>query len=151
MQITRRNFLHSIGAAGALAVSGGLVPSAFAQQTSREHLFPIPPEAYADGLFSVSAKQFRALIGQSFSVASEACDSALLVLTEVNTHERLENALQGYYGDSFSLIFEVRGKRSIPQSTYEITGPGISTLSILLVPTSRRLREYEAVINRLTR
>jgi hypothetical protein len=149
MHITRRKFLQAGSAAAAFVVATGLNPVA-AQERS-DILFPIPPEVYSQPLYSMSAKQFRDLIGRNFSVVSGDGRVSRIVLVEVNVLERMANSTRGYYGESFSLIFENRGKDRLSQDVYELEGSDIEPVSVLLVPTGRASRQYELIVNHLTR
>ena len=150
MQITRRNFIQSAGCVTALVVAGNLIPSTFAQRRG-DALYPIPPEVYSEPLFSMTADQFKSLIGRSFTAHAEEQRDVSLVLMEVNPLEYQQNIIRGYYGESFSLIFEAQGKTKLPQGRYEMTTDGLSGFTALIVPTGRRQRQFEIVVNRITR
>lgn len=152
MHVTRRTFLHTaITASMTFAViqnSG----SVFGQKAVDEDLYPLPVETYSHPLYSMTAKQFESLIGQAFSVTSPDGSVRDLVLTEVKLIERLGNTVRGYYGESFSLILESRGGGAVlAQDTYELRGDGLPQFSVLLVPVGREQKEYEVLMNRLTR
>lgn len=150
MQITRRTFIHSATLASAFLISGNGL-QAIAQKSDVPELFPIPAEAYADPLLSMTAKQLDQFIGQHFIVSVSDGRKIELVLTEVNDLTRLENSTRGYYGDCFSMIFEGPGRTRLTQGKYEFAADGLPSFTALVVPTGRRQREYEIVINRLTR
>ena len=151
MQITRRGFIHTLGCAAALFATGGTFGPAFGQRKRRDVLFPIPVEVYSDPLFSMTAKQFDALLGQPFTLTSEDGETIQLTLTEVNTLELLQNSSRGYYGEVFSLIFEGSKRQTLQQGRYEMMVDGLAPFSALVVPTGRAQRQYEVIINRLGR
>ena len=151
MQITRRGFIQTLGSAAALIAAGGTFGAAFGQKKGRDVLFPIPVEAYSDPLFSMTAKQFEALLGQQFTVTLEDGDTIALTLTEVNTLDLIENTSGGYYGEVFSLIFEGSQRKTLSQGRYEMMVDGLAAFSALVVPTGRAQRQYEVIINRLSR
>lgn len=149
MHITRRSFIRTAGAAAAVLVSGG----AFAGhgQDRSTSLFPLPPEIYSDPIFSYTAGQFEALIGTNFTVTLASGRTIVLTLTEVTPLEQQRNTLGGYYGESFSLIFETQQRLKLAQGSYRMTGEGMDLGSVLMVPTGRAQRQYEVVVNRITR
>ena len=152
MKTTRRSFIQTLGSAFALTFAGGaLVSDAFGQKKAAGELFEIPAEAYSNPLYSMTAKQFESYIGHSFTAVSEQGQTVSLVLTEVNRLERQQNTLQGYYGESYSLIFEGPDRVLLSQGSYEMNTDGLSGFSALVVPTGRRLRQYEVIVNRITR
>ena len=152
MQVTRRTFLHrAITATISLAVvnNGG---SVFGQEKIDDVLYPLPVETYSHPLYSMTAKQFESMIGQTFSVTSFDGSVRNLVLSEVKPFERLGNTTNGYYGESFSLVFQNRkGKSRMTQDVYQLTGEGLPEMFVLLVPVGKDQREYEVILNRLTR
>ena len=149
MQISRRNFLQTAGAAVTFAVAGGS-SRMFAQRGSGE-LFPIPPEVYSEAIYSLTAAQAQALIGTSFTLTLAGGRTVRLTLTQVNPLERQANILRGYYGESFSLVFETPQRLQLAQGIYRVTGEGLDLPAVLLVPTDRARRQYEIVVNHLTR
>ena len=149
MQISRRNFLQTAGTALTLVVANGGLP-AFGQQQS-EHLFPLPAEVYAQPIFSLTAKQAEALLGTTFNVTVPGGRSVRLTLTAVNPLERQQNTIQGYYGESFSLVFESQQRLKLNQGIYGVSGGGLDMESVLLVPTGAERRHYEVIVNRVTR
>ena len=152
MHVTRRTFLHSaITASVTIAVIQN-AGSVFGQKAVDENLYPIPVETYSHPLYSMTAKQFESFIGHAFSVTAPDGSVHNLVLTEVKLLERLGNSVRGYYGESFSLMLESRGGgATLSQDTYELRGEGGQQFSVLLVPVGRERKEYEVVMNRLTR
>ena len=151
MQISRRNFVRSIGI-GACAVYLMGNGTVFGQRNKRGGFFPIPPEAYTDAMYSMTAKQLEGYLGQSFVITFENGKSCEAVLTEVNPGEILQNGATGVYGESFSLIFEINNDEvRLTQDVYTVTAPGLQPFSPLIVPTGRRSRQYEVIINHLTR
>ena len=152
MKTTRRSFIQTLGSAFALTFAGGgVVSTAFGQKKPGGELFEIPAEAYSSPLFSMTAKQFESYIGHAFTAVSEQGQTIHLVLTEVNQLERQSNTLRGYYGDSYSLIFEGPERVLLLQGTYEMHADGLAGFAALLVPTGRRQRQYELIVNRITR
>jgi hypothetical protein len=124
----------------------------FGQRSQKGTFFPIPAEAYTDPMYSMTAKQFEDYMGRSFVILFENGKSCEAVLTEVNVSENLQNTSTGVYGESFSLIFEINNDEiSLKQDIYIVSAPGIEPFSPLIVPTGRRSRQYEVVINHLTR
>jgi len=152
MHITRRNFLHSIGAAVTLTAFGGGLKNIFGQKEEGAGTFPIPVETYSQPLYSMTGKQFEQFIGREFSASlPDDGGTVNLILTEVNPIELLPNTTRGFYGESFSLVFENRGKRRLAQDTYDIRTQGLKQFSALLVPTDRLMKRYEMIVNHLTR
>ena len=149
MQITRRNFLQTCGAVAAVGLTCGELRT-FGQSKNNE-LIPIPPEAYSDPFYSLSAKQCELLIGTSFTATSIDGEVFRLVLSEVNPFDVQINNINGYYGESFSLVFEGNERRKLRQGIYEIEGGGFVLSSALIVPTDRLQKRYEVVVNHLTR
>jgi hypothetical protein len=149
MEISRRNFLRTAGSTVAfVAASGGLL--VIGQQRAGS-LFPLPPEVYSDPLFSLTARQVEALLGTTFTATVGGGRSVRLTLTQVNPLERQANTLRGYYGESFSLVFESPERLKLTQGIYQITGGGLDVHSVLMVPTGIERKKYEVVINHLTR
>jgi hypothetical protein len=148
--MNRRNFLHSLTVAFTFAAAGG-VNEVFAQKAGRGLLFPIPAEAYSNPLFSMSARQLEALIGREFTITASDGTSVGLVLKEVNSDERKTNAIRGSYGESFSLVFEGDEKLQLNQDIFDFAVDGMQPFSALVVPTGRRRKQYEIVINHVTR
>jgi hypothetical protein len=99
----------------------------------------------------MTAAQFKSCIGQSFMASSDERRDVALILREVNPLEHQQNVLNGYYGESFSLIFEAQGKTKLPQGRYDMTSSGLPDFTALIVPTGRRQRQFEIVVNRITR
>lgn len=149
MQISRRNFLQTTGAAAAFFVSSGAL-GALGQRKGGD-LFPIPAEAYSEAIFSLTAKQAEAFLGATFTATSAGGRTVRLTLTRVNPIQRESNALRGYYGESFSLIFESQQRLNLSQGIYRLTGGELDLQSVLVVPTGLDRRHYEVVINHLTR
>ena len=151
MQISRRDFVRSVGI-GACAVYLNGNGIAFGQRGPKGTFFPIPAEAYTDPMYSMTAKQFEGHLGRSFVIRFENGNSCEAVLTEVNVAEKLQNSLTGVYGEGFSLIFEIKNDEvRLKQDVYIVSAPGIQTFSPLIVPTGRLSRQYEVIINHLTR
>jgi hypothetical protein len=149
--ISRRNFVRNVAiGAGALYLTGG--QAVFGQRRQKGSFFPIPPEAYTDLMYSMTAKQLEGYLGRSFIIVSESGKSYEAILTEVNLNEDLRNTSTGVYGESFSLIFEINNDEvRLVQDVYTVSTPGIQQFSPLIVPTGRRSRQYEVIINHLTR
>ena len=150
MHTTRRDFLRVAGTAGMLATTGGF-GSLFGQQRKTADLFPLPAEVYSQPLYSMTSKQFEQLIGRTFAALSASGRENRLVLTEVNRLERMQNTVGGYYGECYSLIFETSAKVRVTQDVYEMRADGLESFSALLVPTGRRQRQFEIIVNHLTR
>ena len=152
MHITRRNFLHNIGAAITLTAFGGGLKNIIGQKEETPATFPIPIEIYSQPLYSMTAKQFEQFVGREFSASlPDDGGTVNLILTEVTPIDRLPNTTSGFYGESFSLILENRGKRRLAQGTYDIRTQGLEQFSALLVPTDRLMKRYEIIVNHLTR
>ncbi len=151
MQITRRIFLQNVGAALALATAGAGVTRVIGQKSDSPDLFPLPAEVYSQPLYSMTAKQFEGFVGREFSFLSPEGIEAALVLTEVKLIDRLRNTTRGYYGESYSLIFESSGKKKLEQATYDLRAEGLETFSALMVPTDLSRERYEIIVNHLTR
>lgn len=151
MQITRRSFINSLSAATALTAAFGSLTAVFPQEKSLGELFPLPPEVYSEAIYSMTAKQFKGFIGHSFTVSDRSGRSVKLVLTEVNILERSGNTLRGYYGECYSLIFEGRQRQAFAQDTYTFEADSLGRFDALVVPTGNAQRQYEVIVNRLTR
>lgn len=148
MRITRREFINVACTSAALLLSG--VPS-FGQRASKEKLFPVPPEAYANPLFSLTATKLSKFIGRTFTVTREGIPPTALVLLKVDELERSENTLRGFYGDCFSLIFEGNEGNQLAQESYLLETDGLTPFSALLVPIGPEHTKYELIVNRITR
>lgn len=144
MKITRRNFVQSIGTVAAITVSGASLTSAFGSEKGVS-------SASARGLFSMSESQVRQFLGRSFIATSADGKSLELVLTEVNGAGRARNLKRGYSGQCFSAMFKRRGIGQLDQGVYEMRSAGLDPFSALLVPTGRRRKEYELVVNNISR
>ena len=151
MEITRRQFINAACASAVLAVSGGLTASYGQLKGGKSGLFPVPPEAYSDPLFSCTASQCRELIGHTFTVTREGLRPTSLILRQVIVNERSGNTLRGYYGDCFSLIFEGDGRRQLNQDSYLMETEGLRQFSALLVPVGIERTKYELIVNHITR
>ena len=149
MFLSRRTFIHSLGATLALAAFVD-VKSVIAQK-GQQDLFPIPVETYSEPLFSMTLQQFEAIVGQRFTVLSPDGVSTELTLTEVTRIEPMTNTIRGFYGESYSLIFVNSRKERLIQDIYEFQTEGLSQFSALLVPTDRAQRQYQVIVNRVTR
>src|SRR5215218_6055630 len=104
MQITRRNFIRSIGVGACTLYLAG-AGSVLGQATGkRDPYFRGAAEVYSDSLYSMSAKQLEAFLNKEFLIMSSDGESFAAVLTEVNPQENLQKGLAGVYGESFSLI-----------------------------------------------
>ena len=150
MKITRRQFIHAT-CASAMFISTGSLSAALGQKAVSEELFPIPAEAYSEPIFSMTSKQLRAFLGSHFTATPESGKVTRLILTEVNQLERSQNILRGYYGESFSLIFEGEAPRPLGQGVYVMRTSGLDSFSALVVPTGRDRTQYEIIVNHITR
>lgn len=150
MHITRRNFIQSATLASAFLVSGGGL-RAFGQKGDVPELFPVPAEAYGDPLLSMTPKQLEQYLGHVFTARAADGRTIQLVLTEVNVLVRPENSMRGYYGDCFSMIFEGPERYKLTQGNYELVTDGLNQFTALVVPTGRQQKQYEVIVNRLTR
>jgi hypothetical protein len=149
MKITRRNFVHSLGAvAAAITVSGAGTDSAFGFEKATDDL----ANPRARGLFAMTESQVRKLVGSSFIAIPSEGEKLELVLMEVSSVGSEANDKRGYSGNSFSAIFAaIRTDLSLEQGIYEMKSEGIDGFSALLVPTGRRRKEFELVVNNLSR
>jgi hypothetical protein len=148
--MNRRNFLHSLAVASALSAAGSL-SGVLAQKADRRGLFPVPADAYSNSLFSMRAKQLETLLGHEFTVTAADGSIFSLTLKEVNSSEGKTNAIRGSYGESFSLIFEGEEKLQLNQDVFDFAVDGMAPFSALMVPTGRRRKQYEIVVNHVTR
>ena len=148
MHITRRNFIQTISAAAAFFSIQGL--NTFGQRRVRNEVYSIPPEAYPEPLFSMTAKQFEPMVGQIFTATNAEGRLFNLTLSEVNRIERLQNTLGGYYGECFSLIFDGDERDSLSQDTYELHAGSVE-FPALVVPVGLHRKRYEVIVNHLTR
>ena len=149
MQITRRDFINAACSAALIATAGGLTAS-FGQRSLSDELFPIPVEAYSEPLFSMTARQLTAFVGQSFTASFEGRRATSLVLTEVNALARPQNTIAGYYGECFSLIFS-NERRPLEPGTYLMAARGLAPFSALLAPVNLERTRYEILVNHVTR
>jgi hypothetical protein len=147
MELSRRNFLQTAGVA-ALVITGGRL-GAFGQQKSGG-LFPLPAEVYSEPIFSLTARQAEALVGTTFTVTLSSGRTVRLTLTHVNPIQREKNTLRGYYGESFSMVFESQQRVSLAQGSYRISGGELDMTSVLLVPTGLDRKQYELMVNHVT-
>ena len=148
MKITRRNFVQSLGTVAAITVSGAGINSAFGIENATGTGFTSPS---ATGLFAMDESQVRRLVGRSFIATPTEGKNVELVLTEVNSVGRAANSKRGYSGSCYSAIFKTRGAGSLDQGIYEMKSAGVGRFSALLVPTGRRRKEFELVVNNLSR
>ncbi len=144
MRIDRRKFVQSLGAAGALAVSGNAVATAVANAAD-------VPATSPTGLLAMKESEVRRLIGRSFIATSAQGHPVELVLTEVNGLQRKANTKVGYSGECFSAIFKNHQRVTLDQGIYEIRGATSGKFSALLVPTDRHRTDFEIIVNNLKR
>jgi hypothetical protein len=149
MKLTRRNFVQILGAAAAITTVDGCLNSALGQNSALANLSAIPAAGKSHTLLSMNADQARAFIGRAFVVKASDGVSTEIILSEVNKINRRANSARGYSGECFSLIFKSRRNPPFAQGIYEMQSAGVDQFSALLVPTGRRGREYELVVNRL--
>ena len=149
MEINRRKFINVAGVSALIAFGGGLTGS-FGQSAGRE-LFPIPADAYADPLLSMTANQLRDFIGHTFTMTREGTRPISAVLAEVNVLEWRANTINGYYGECFSMILDGGARRRLEQGSYVIETAGLRAFSALVVPVGINRTKYEIIVNRLTR
>lgn len=148
MEISRRNFLQTAGVASALILSGGIRALG---QVKGTDLFPLPAEVYSEPIFSLTARRAEAFLGKTFTATMASGRTAKLTLMQVNPIQREGNTLRGYYGESFSMIFESPQRLSLDQGVYRLAGSELDMTSILLVPTGLERKQYEVMVNHLTR
>lgn len=148
MKITRRNFVQSLGTVAAITVSGAGINSALGFEKLDGKSNRVPS---ATGLFAMTESQVRKLVGRSFIAVPTEGENVELVLTEVNSVGRPVNSKRGYSGNCFSAIFKTRRNGSLDQGIYEMKSAGVDRFSALLVPTGRRGREFELLVNNLSR
>ena len=147
MKITRRNFVQVFGSAAAMIVSGGGLTSAFGRAVSKNSLF----SSSSKTLFGMKVSDVELLLGHSFTATAADGTRSELVMTEVNNLVRKANSTRGYSGECFSMIFECLGGKNIQQDVYQVASPEMDEVSAMIVPTTRDNREYEIVVNRVTR
>lgn len=147
MKITRRNFVQVFGSAAAIIVSGGGFTSALGSTAGRSPHF----SSTSKTLFGLNSTDAEILLGRPFTATSPDNKTFQLVLTEVNNLARKANAQRGYSGESFSMIFECLGGERMPQGVYQLGAPEMGEVPALIVPTTRDSREYEIVVNHVTR
>lgn len=149
MKFTRRNFVQALGAAAAITAVDGCLNTALGRSSTATDLFTTPVGGKLQTLFSLKADQARSLIGRAFVAKTPDGMTAEMVLAEVNKINRRVNSARGYSGECFSLIFKSRRNKGFAQGIYEMQSAGMDQFSALLVPTGRRGREYELVVNHL--
>ncbi len=148
MKITRRNFVQALGTSMAIAVSGAGMKSAFGVATSEG----VGLNASAShGFLKMNAAEMKQFLGRRFLASSVDGRSVELILAEVNDVGRSANSKRGYSGECLSVVFKGRGQDGFAQAVYEMKSAGLDRFSALLVPTGRRSREFEMIVNRLTR
>ena len=145
---SRRNFMKL----GALALVGGFALTAAASILGQEknRLFPIPPAATQDAAYYFDQKNFEPLVDSDFQIGdSNNLRSATVRLVEVVDNKRDENAQLGMIGASFTLIFESRSRKPLPEQIYSISHPALGEFSLFVSTVGRSGKRYQAVINRI--
>jgi hypothetical protein len=145
MKITRRNFVQTLGTAAALTVAGGSVQSVLGNVAAEHGKLG----STAKTLFSMKSAQVNSFVGRTFIVSGTDGKTVGLVLSEVNGVRRSANSKQGYSGECFSVMFKGGAKESLDQGVYSMRAAGLDEFSALLVPTGRRAKEYEMIVNHL--
>lgn len=129
MKITRRNFVKASGIAAFAALS---LPNTGFGQTAGN-----------DVLASQSAESFRNLVGSEFYISGENL-STPAILTEMR-----DFPAETKTGECFSLIFEVRARRT-QQATYNVFHPNIGNFELFMTEgKSGKRGALVAVINRI--
>ena len=148
MEFSRRNFLKTAGIAGAAIAASGSLTTIFGQRRKSGDLYAIPGESYNDPLFFKSKADFEGMIGSRFTVSGTGGRPIELTLSAIVDHERKSNAARGFYGESYSLIFDLpRGIRNFQQDVYELRSAQFGASNVLLVPVGLEKRQIELVIN----
>ena len=147
MKITRRNFVQTLGTATAVTVSVGGLHDVLGKASANAGEL----SASTRTLFSMKPAQVKSLIGRVFTATSSNGQTKKLVLSEVNGVGRRLNAKRGYSGECFSVIFKDSGEGRLGQDVYKMRSASTDEFTALLVPTGRRSKEYEIIVNRLKR
>lgn len=114
----------------------------FSQTGIEDGLFRIPERALTD--FYLTSKHFEPLLESTFLVGKSK-----MRLVQVTDLSNKTNSLSGFYGDSFSLVFE--GPADIPAASYLVKHPAIGGFPFLVNPAGKRSGVYEIVVNRIRR
>ena len=146
MKITRRNFVQTFGSAAAITVSAGGLQNVLGNVKAGSG-----EQAASKTLFSMKPSQLKPFVGRVFTATCADGQTAELVLSEVNGVRRGANTGRGYSGECFSVIFNGRGGKRLGQGVYTMRSASLDEFMALIVPTGRRTKEYEVIVNRLKR
>jgi hypothetical protein len=149
MNISRRKFAQTVGlavvGAGAVASAGDL----FSQSRLGGGLSSLPGEIYADRTFSFTSETFTPFIGTIFQPSDDMMRRSTLQLMEVVKHDRPQNQVKGITGESFSLIFQLVGKKPLASKIHVFDHAALGNFSLFVTPVGRSGKEFEAVVNHL--
>lgn len=156
MKMHRRNFIQTLGITALALGFLNPVKDVFGQKGNilgslEGGLFPIPPESLNDPLTYLTSRHFEPFVNTVVRVKKSESRTIELELIEVKQLNHEVNDKRGFYGESFSLLFQNAGKTKLPQGTYEIEHDALGRFSLFLVPTGLRGIRYEAIINHVSR
>ena len=120
------------------AVTAG---SVFSQKRGRaDDLFPVPASAFTD--FYLTHSHFEPLINTSFQIGG-----VQMTLREVTKLAYRSNELRGYYGESFSLLFE--GPNGRMSGIHQLRHPALGEFAFFINSVGERGTSYEIIVNRI--
>jgi hypothetical protein len=144
MALTRRKFTQVAGAAMMGIGFAGPAAKVFSQSLISSGLFSVTGEVSADLLMSFKSDTFLPYLGTVF-YSGENGNS--LRLTDVVIHQHQKEKLSVTAGESFSLLFQKVGRKSVLQDVHTFEHPSLGTFSLFIAPVERGGKIYEAVIN----
>lgn len=148
MNFSRRSFIGNLGITAIGAASFGRI-AAFAGSKTDDGLFQVPSSARTD--FYLTSKHFEPLVGTVFEVETSGAASFRLRLTEVLELTNKQNELRGFYGESFSLLFEGGQGSRIEAGMHTFKHDVLGEVSFFVSPVDRNGTSYEVIVNRIRR
>lgn len=148
MIFTRRSFIEKVGLAVVAAATVGPVQNALGQRRQLP-AFEMPQESLSDPLNFLTRQHFEPFVDSTFTVRGMQGKDVRLVLTQVKDLERKSNVERGYQGDSFSLLFQGSGTKTLTQNTYSFRHDALGELTLLAVPVGSTRSLYEVIVNRI--
>ena len=146
IELTRRGFLGSCGAAASAALlAGGVVQAATLapQGLSRRRL----------DVSEMTLETFQPLVGEEFLVQRPDGRQCLKLAAAQEMEAKLGADQAGNtVTEGFSLLFEAPVDQPLEQGLHELSHPALGACALFLVPVVHRnpeVRCYEAVFNRL--
>lgn len=113
-----------------------------------QDLFAVPLNAVTD--FYLTSKHFEPLVNTCFEVVTGQMGFQL-TLKEVAELASKANQFRGYYGESFSLMFEGPRNASLVAGTYEFKHERLGEFSLFVSPVGKSGTDYEVIVNRIRR